>query len=250
MNERELQLIQDDYPVRFPIAFECFESLTTVPDHPEAWLRELCKRLEAGSPLDAAVDRIPLSWPAPDDVTCPPHRGTPANRSARWSWQFRVARGCSSAGIVVAVASTFLPWIRDTFEHRRALTGWDIVATDVWRPSRPGVGIHWVLDQSWSDAPEQLAFTGLAVAMVCGIALGILGDFAASEDAGQEAFLTAWRKIHDLREPERLRAWLGQIARTAALGQFDGSRDVGRFGLANVQGPRPAGYDALRRSGT
>src|SRR5215813_534960 len=42
-------------------------------------------------------------------------------------------------------------------------------------------------------------------AMVCGIALGILGDFAASEDAGQEAFLMAWRKFHDLREPERLR---------------------------------------------
>src|SRR5688572_33007029 len=55
-------------------------------------------------------------------------------------------------------------------------------------------------------------------AMVCGIAFGILGDFAASEDAGQEAFLTAWRKIHDLREPERLRGWLGQIARNAALG--------------------------------
>ena len=49
--------------------------------------------------------------------------------------------------------------------------------------------------------------------MVCGIALGILGDFAASEDAGQEAFLTAWRKFHELREPDRLRAWLGQIAR-------------------------------------
>src|SRR5258708_15533593 len=57
-------------------------------------------------------------------------------------------------------------------------------------------------------------------AMVCGIALSILGDFAASEDAGQEAFLTAWRKIHDLREPERLRAWLGQITRNAALGQL------------------------------
>ena len=55
-------------------------------------------------------------------------------------------------------------------------------------------------------------------AMVCGIALGILGDFAASEDAGQEAFLTAWRKFHDLREPERLRGWLGQIARNVALG--------------------------------
>jgi RNA polymerase sigma factor (sigma-70 family) len=57
-------------------------------------------------------------------------------------------------------------------------------------------------------------------AMVCGIALGILGDFAASEDAGQEAFLTAWRKIHELRQPEKLRAWLAQIARNAALGQF------------------------------
>src|SRR6187549_3909086 len=55
-------------------------------------------------------------------------------------------------------------------------------------------------------------------AMVCGIALGILGDFAASEDAGQEAFLTAWRKFHDLREPEHLRGWLGQIARNVALG--------------------------------
>jgi RNA polymerase sigma factor (sigma-70 family) len=56
-------------------------------------------------------------------------------------------------------------------------------------------------------------------AMVCGIALGILGDFSSSEDAGQEAFLTAWRKIYELREPDRLKAWLAQIARNAALGQ-------------------------------
>src|SRR5438045_5204672 len=57
-------------------------------------------------------------------------------------------------------------------------------------------------------------------AMVCGIAFGILGDFAASEDAGQEAFLTAWQKLHELREPERLRAWLAQIGRNAALTQL------------------------------
>src|SRR5262247_2439305 len=55
-------------------------------------------------------------------------------------------------------------------------------------------------------------------AMVCGTALGIVGNMAASEDAGQEAFLMAWRKIHELREPERLRAWLRQIARHVALG--------------------------------
>lgn len=64
-------------------------------------------------------------------------------------------------------------------------------------------------------------------AMVCGIALGILGDFSASEDAGQEAFLTAWRKFHELREPERLRAWLGQIARNAALGHLRRNRGHG-----------------------
>src|SRR3989442_11400744 len=62
-------------------------------------------------------------------------------------------------------------------------------------------------------------------AMVCGIALGILGDFAASEDAAQEAFLTAWRKFRDLREPERLRPWLGQIARNAALGHLRRTRE-------------------------
>src|ERR1051326_404134 len=62
-------------------------------------------------------------------------------------------------------------------------------------------------------------------AMVCGVALGFLGDFAASEDAGQEAFLTAWQKIHELREPERLRAWLAQIARNAALGHLRRRRE-------------------------
>ena len=43
-------------------------------------------------------------------------------------------------------------------------------------------------------------------AMVSGIALGIIGDFAASEDVGQEVFLTAWRKIHDLREATSIEA--------------------------------------------
>src|ERR1041385_2847069 len=58
-------------------------------------------------------------------------------------------------------------------------------------------------------------------AMVCGIALGILGDFGASEDAGQEAFLTAWRKIHELREPAHLRAWLAEIAKNSQRNSAD-----------------------------
>ncbi len=70
---------------------------------------------------------------------------------------------------------------------------------------------------------DKRAFVEIVVrhqAMVCGITLSILGDFAASEDAGQEAFLTVWRKFSELREPERLRSWLAQIARNAALGQL------------------------------
>ena len=62
-------------------------------------------------------------------------------------------------------------------------------------------------------------------AMVCGITLGILGDFAASEDAAQEAFLQAWRQLAELREPERLRGWLAQIARNAALAHLRRRRD-------------------------
>ena len=55
---------------------------------------------------------------------------------------------------------------------------------------------------------EKRAFVEIVArhqAMVCGVALGVLGDFSASEDAAQEAFITAWGKIHDLREPEKLR---------------------------------------------
>src|SRR5688572_9854664 len=61
-------------------------------------------------------------------------------------------------------------------------------------------------------------------AMVCGVALGIVGSVPASEDVAQESFLSAWRKIHELREPERLRAWLRQIARNTALGHLRGQR--------------------------
>jgi RNA polymerase sigma factor (sigma-70 family) len=61
-------------------------------------------------------------------------------------------------------------------------------------------------------------------AMVSGIAFGIIGEFAASEDVGQDVFLTAWRKIHDLREPEKLKGWLAQIARNAALAQVRARR--------------------------
>ena len=77
--------------------------------------------------------------------------------------------------------------------------------------------------------------------MVGGVTLGILSDFAAGEDAAQETFLTAWRKIQDLREPEHLRAWLAQIARNTALGHLRQRRHT-----ADLENVEELEDDALR----
>lgn len=75
------------------------------------------------------------------------------------------------------------------------------------------------------DRDAFVAIVARYQAMVCGIALGILGDIAASEDAGQEAFIRAWRRLDELKDPERLRSWLGQIAKNAALMELRRRRD-------------------------
>src|SRR3974390_3156240 len=83
-----------------------------------------------------------------------------------------------------------------------------------------GTDSQWVQAARRGDKRAFVEIVARHQALVCGIALGILRDFAASEDAGQEAFLTAWRKLHELRQPQRLRGWVGQIARNAALCQL------------------------------
>ena len=44
----------------------------------------------------------------------------------------------------------------------------------------------------------------------------ILGDEADARDATQETFVTAWRRIRDVRDPERFDAWLQRVAVNAA----------------------------------
>src|SRR5579872_1407159 len=41
-----------------------------------------------------------------------------------------------------------------------------------------------------------------------GCAYAILGDFQLAEDAAQEAFLTAWRNLDQLRKAEAFPGWL------------------------------------------
>lgn len=60
--------------------------------------------------------------------------------------------------------------------------------------------------------------------LVCAIAYSRTGDRAASEDVAQETFLAAWRRIGELREPEKLRGWLCSIARNLASKSVRGRR--------------------------
>ncbi len=53
--------------------------------------------------------------------------------------------------------------------------------------------------------------------LVCALAYSATGDLSTSEEVAQETFIAAWRQLNDLREPAKLRGWLGGIARQ--LGQ-------------------------------
>jgi RNA polymerase sigma-70 factor (ECF subfamily) len=48
------------------------------------------------------------------------------------------------------------------------------------------------------------------------LSFAILSDEADARDAAQETFVMAWRKIGELREPERFDAWLQRVAVNAA----------------------------------
>jgi DNA-directed RNA polymerase specialized sigma24 family protein len=63
---------------------------------------------------------------------------------------------------------------------------------------------------------DELAFAGLVdahhadMSSVCFVVTG--GDAELTEEAVQSAWPIAWRKMHTIRDPERLRPWLISIA--------------------------------------
>lgn len=50
--------------------------------------------------------------------------------------------------------------------------------------------------------------------MAFGLAYSVLGDFHLAEDAAQEAFLSAWRNLDSLQNPEAFPGWLKRIVLT------------------------------------
>jgi RNA polymerase sigma factor (sigma-70 family) len=49
------------------------------------------------------------------------------------------------------------------------------------------------------------------------VAYSICGDFHASEDIAQEAFVSAWKNLGELREKDRFRPWVCTMARNGAI---------------------------------
>src|SRR3954469_8260699 len=49
--------------------------------------------------------------------------------------------------------------------------------------------------------------------LLCSLAYSATGSLNQSEDLAQETFVTAWKQLADLREPEKLRSWLCRISR-------------------------------------
>ena len=49
--------------------------------------------------------------------------------------------------------------------------------------------------------------------LICSLAYSATGSLSQSEDLAQDTFVTAWKQLAGLREPEKLRAWLCGIAR-------------------------------------
>jgi len=49
--------------------------------------------------------------------------------------------------------------------------------------------------------------------LICSLAYSRIGHLGQSEDVAQETFITAWKHLQLLREPEKLRAWLCGIVR-------------------------------------
>src|ERR1043165_7597887 len=87
------------------------------------------------------------------------------------------------------------------------------------------------------DAFGRLVFAFQDMAYAC--AYAVLGDFQLAEDAAQEAFISAWQKLPQLRQPEAFPGWFRRIVLTecSRLTRGKRSRTISLDEGANLHAP-------------
>ena len=65
------------------------------------------------------------------------------------------------------------------------------------------------------------------------VSFGLLGDPVAAGDVTQDAFIRAWERLADLREPERFGPWLCGIVRNLSLDRIRRRRPTERLEAAH-----------------
>ncbi len=68
------------------------------------------------------------------------------------------------------------------------------------------------------------------------LSIAILGDEADARDAAQDTFITAWRQIRAVRDPDKFDAWLQRVAVNAARMTHRSRR---RRGIREIPQSRP-----------
>ena len=61
------------------------------------------------------------------------------------------------------------------------------------------------------------------------VAYGILGDFQLAEDVVQESFMKVFRRLDQLRDPDRFRPWFCGIVRKQAIDALRKVKGVRHF---------------------
>ncbi|MGL6196224.1 MAG: RNA polymerase sigma factor [Thermoguttaceae bacterium] len=83
--------------------------------------------------------------------------------------------------------------------------------------SQPTLLISEVIERSQAGDTEAFAqIVRHYQSLVSGLIFSVTGDLHKSEDLSQETFLIAWRKLAELREPDKIGSWLCTIARNLA----------------------------------
>ncbi len=104
-----------------------------------------------------------------------------------------------------------------SFFLKKSVTCWLIPGTGYWK--RMKIETNSLAGEEHSDASlvaasldgDRQAFGNIVTryqGLLCSLAYSSLGNLSESEDVAQDTFIEAWKKLGNLREPEKLKSWL------------------------------------------